>query len=718
VHVFRGAGTHLVGNGDSARLRPGAIRVLRQSSPLPRASFLASVPKIRASALSRAASPAKTPGTDFSGSAGGGTGKVARGSSGEWAGLSFRSNLKENLMSSKNQESSVQMLPLNQLKKSSRNVRQVAHDKAHIEALAASIAAQGQIQNLVVETEKDGEGRPTGSYLVNVGEGRRQAFLLRVKRKEIKATEPVRCVVDDTHDARSLSLAENDIRANMHPADQFEAFKRLIDSGLSAETVAAQFGVSSLVVTRRLKLANVAPMFLGLYREDKVTLEQLMALALTDDHDRQRKVWSDLPVYRRTPDGLRQALTAAEIATGSAVAKFVSLKAYEKAGGAIRRDLFSDQQDEGFVLDTELLWKLANKKLERQATKLKGEGWAWVEIMPELDYSALSAFGRVSSISREATTTEKEELERLNLQLDETRQQLAEAEDEDERIDFLEQLEEEIGDKIEAIEEGMQVSDPEQRAVAGAVVCIDRSGKAKLETGLLRAEDARKFQKSQRAASREASSEPRVHSAALARRLTAHWTLALCATVAQRPDVALLALVHRLAVLTFFDIARWNKKGIQVDTRRTDFRVYGEDLVNSMAQQAMTEMEQAWRARLPQDVAQLFGWLAVQEQSVVLDLCAYCVATTLDGVSADEGGDDLSVVANAAGLDMRHWWAPTADHYLKSVPKARIFEALKEAGAAPDATLNQLKKSDLAAAAERQLAGTGWLPGLLRPAAA
>jgi ParB family chromosome partitioning protein len=67
---------------------------------------------------------------------------------------------------------------------------------------------------------------------------------------------------------------------------------------------------------------------------------------------------------------------------------------------------------------------------------------------------------------------------------------------------------------------------------------------------------------------------------------------------------------------------------------------------------------------------------------------------------------------------MRHWWAPTADHYLKSVPKARIFEALKEAGAAPDATLNQLKKSDLAAAAERQLAGTGWLPGLLRPAAA
>lgn len=61
-------------------------------------------------------------------------------------------------MTSKNGDSQVQMIVLNRLKKSPRNVRQVPHPAAHIEAFAAGTAAQGQIQNLAVETERDGEG--------------------------------------------------------------------------------------------------------------------------------------------------------------------------------------------------------------------------------------------------------------------------------------------------------------------------------------------------------------------------------------------------------------------------------------------------------------------------------------------------------------------------------------------------------------------------------
>ena len=102
----------------------------------------------------------------------------------------------------------------------------IPHTKAHIEALADSIEAHGQIHNLVVETEMDDEGRATGCYLVTAGEGRRLAHLLRVKRKRIKATEPVRCIVDDTHNANALSLAEN-IHEQCTRPDQFQAFKRL-----------------------------------------------------------------------------------------------------------------------------------------------------------------------------------------------------------------------------------------------------------------------------------------------------------------------------------------------------------------------------------------------------------------------------------------------------------------------------------------------------------
>lgn len=47
----------------------------------------------------------------------------------------------------------VLFVPLNKLKKSPRNARKTPHSEAHIEALAASIAAKGMLQNLVVEPE-------------------------------------------------------------------------------------------------------------------------------------------------------------------------------------------------------------------------------------------------------------------------------------------------------------------------------------------------------------------------------------------------------------------------------------------------------------------------------------------------------------------------------------------------------------------------------------
>ncbi|WP_420831295.1 ParB N-terminal domain-containing protein [Bradyrhizobium acaciae] len=72
---------------------------------------------------------------------------------------------------------------LNKLKKSPKNVRKMPHTEADIEALAASIAAHGLLQNLVVGPEIDGS-KPTGCYPVNIGEGRKQAVLLRAKRKD------------------------------------------------------------------------------------------------------------------------------------------------------------------------------------------------------------------------------------------------------------------------------------------------------------------------------------------------------------------------------------------------------------------------------------------------------------------------------------------------------------------------------------------------------
>src|ERR1700733_5569358 len=225
-------------------------------------------------------------------------------------------------MKRSNQQLHIQSIGLDKLKKSDENVRKVPHTSADIKALANSIGAHGQIQNLVVKTEQDAQGNATGFYLVTAGEGRRLAQLLRVKRKKIKADHPMPCIIDDTHHASAVSLAENDIRRPTHPADQFTAFKALADAGQSLDDIAAQFSVTPLVVKQRLKLANVAPEFIERYRKGAVDLSVLMALALTDDHAKQHEVWKSLRKYEQHASVIRDRLTQQEVAVDEPIVQF------------------------------------------------------------------------------------------------------------------------------------------------------------------------------------------------------------------------------------------------------------------------------------------------------------------------------------------------------------------------------------------------------------
>ena len=144
------------------------------------------------------------------------------------------------------QDGDIIEVPLNKLKKSPRNARRTPHAGADIETLAASIAAKGVLQAPVVEPETGEDGAGTGFYLVTIGEGRRLALRLLAQRKQIKKSEPVRCVVDLSNDPHEISLDENVTRFRMHPADEFEAFRRLSEErGLSAEEVGARFGISA-----------------------------------------------------------------------------------------------------------------------------------------------------------------------------------------------------------------------------------------------------------------------------------------------------------------------------------------------------------------------------------------------------------------------------------------------------------------------------------------
>jgi ParB family chromosome partitioning protein len=105
-----------------------------------------------------------------------------------------------------------------------------------------------------------------------------------------------------------------------------------------------------------------------------------------------------------------------------------------------------------------------------------------------------------------------------------------------------------------------------------------------------------------------------------------------------------------------------------------------------------------------------------------LALLAYCAACSVDAVQKRHLRGDAEhlghagQLATALSLDMAAWWQPTAANYLNRVSKQRILEAVTE-GVSPEAAENfaKLKKDALVAHAEQRLAGTGWLPALLRP---
>jgi ParB family chromosome partitioning protein len=258
-------------------------------------------------------------------------------------------------------------IPLNKLVGSPLNVRKTGGQT--IENLAASIQAHGLLHNLVVTKATKGD-----KHQVIAGARRLAALNKLAKEKVLPKTFDVPCRVIDAEASTESSLAENTIRQAMHPADQFMAFQQLVADGFGFEEIAARFGVSATTVRQRLKLANVAPRLFELYRTDEINLDQLMALAVTDDRAAQERVWDSAQEWNRNPNVLRRALTETMVDVArDPRARFVGIEAYINAGGLIERDLFQPEH-EGYLTDPAKLDRLAAEKLENVAAEVRGEG--------------------------------------------------------------------------------------------------------------------------------------------------------------------------------------------------------------------------------------------------------------------------------------------------------------------------------------------------------
>jgi ParB family chromosome partitioning protein len=618
------------------------------------------------------------------------------------------------------------LIPLSRLRPSSRNVRKSGG--ASIPELASSIARVGLLQNLTVVAAPDGE-----HYEVVAGRRRLAALKLLVKRRKLAKDHAVHCLLVPDDAARTVSLTENVQREAMSPIEELFAWKDLAAEGRPVEDIAADFGVTPLVVQRRLKLANVSPRLLADFETQAVTLEQLMALAITDDHAAQEAAFYDSPQWQRNPEALRDHLTSEEIdASRDAVACFVGQEAYEQAGGGIRRDLFADERNGIFLTDGALLESLARGKLASMVEQVQAEGWAWVDAAPRATSADLYQFQRARSTRREPNKLEAKRIAKLEAQQAKLQDRVDDENEDmtDEQAQALHTEMDELGNELETIERGLIEYPPAVLTLAGAVVSVDHAGAVVVHRGLLREEQAKALRTKEQQESGTAGngSGPDASAAEpaklgisekLAKRLSAHRTVALQAEVARHPQIALVAVVHRLALRVVGDAYRLEGSPVNISASPQDgLGLHAPDIAESPAAIGMAEVRQAWIDRLPKDPDALFAELLAFPQQELLSLLAVCVASTVGAVTTGESDTPAVLLAQAVELDMHDWWTPTAAGYFAHVSKAKTLEAVQVFAPEQVNRLAKLKKAEIASEAERLAAGTGWLPVMFQKAAA
>jgi ParB family chromosome partitioning protein len=648
-------------------------------------------------------------------------------------------------------------IPFNKLSLSQSNVR---HLKAgvSIDDLAEDIARRGLLQSLNVRPVLDAAGIETGVFEIPAGGRRYRALQRLVQQKRLSKTAPIPCIVRDPAVAVSAeedSLAENVQRVALHPLDQFRAFKALCDQGAAEEEIAARFFVPPTVVKQRLRLASVSEKLLGVYAEDGMTLDQLMAFTVTTDQVRQEQVWAALQQsYDKEPYLIRRQLTESAVRAADRRARFVSVAAYEAAGGVVLRDLFEDDGG-GWLQDVALLDRLATEKLAAEAEKIATEGWKWIEVAVDFRYGHDHHLRRLNGVQIELTADEQATFDALT-----TEQATLES-----KYQSADELPDEVDARLGEIETALAAF--EDRPVrynsaeiprAGAFVSIDPDGRLSVDRGYVRPEDEPTPATNEDSAEDGPCSPDGTALATPAQRsvitiggdkpdddsddgaikplperlvseLTAHRTLALRDAVASNPHVAMTALLHKLCLDTFQHSAPGTC--LEVSVRHVFFPVQAPDLKDSLSAKAVGERQKAWEAELPKDGDALWDWLSDLDDDRRAALLAHCVSFGVNALyeKGDRyGGPGVSVhgvqqrlaqadrLARAVGLDMvAAGWRPTVDNYLGRVTKPRILEAVREAKADhASQLLDHLKKGEMAQEAERLLDGTGWLPEPLR----
>jgi ParB family chromosome partitioning protein len=654
-------------------------------------------------------------------------------------------------------------IPFNRIHLSNDNVREVDVE-AGLDELTSDIdRREDLVQGINVRAIRDADGNETGKFESPAGGRRYRAIARLVASGRFPEDGLVPCLVKKANAKTSAiddSLAENTFRIALHPLDQFRAFKRMVDGGMSHEEVASAYFTTERYVEQRLVLAKVSPKLHEVYAENGMTLKTLEAFTAHPDHERQEQVWDAVrQSHHKEPWQIREMLTQTEVPASDKRTLFVGLDAYLAAGGPLLPRYLFDDDEEGWLEDVPLLDRLVAEKLKAAADAVAGEGWKWVEADLDLPYGYDYDLRGMVGTPAELTAKERRQREKLR---DEQERLEAKYPAGQELPDEIDRRLGEIEKQLEAFERRPTVFDPAEIAIGGAFVTIDEDGALVIDRGWVRPEDepvetvdtAGAEQQTgmdgddddndgiARAApttvvtvnGQPAEPEEEVDvikplPEKLVIELSAHRTIALRNAVGSNPHIAMTALLHKLVRDTF----RRGTRGatVQVSVHEVYCSNQGTDLKTTPYAKAVDERHAAWKAQVPTGDDQLWDWLATLDADSRMALLAHCMsiginalyerpnpmsATGLSEKQLQARMAEADRLARVTDLDMAEaGFRPTVANYFGRVPKRKILEAVSEAvGDGIAYLLADKKKDEMASEAEERLANTGWLPEPLR----
>jgi ParB family chromosome partitioning protein len=363
------------------------------------------------------------------------------------------------------------------------------------------------------------------------------------------------------------------------------------------------------------------------------------------------------------------------------------------------------------------------------------EGWKWASVHIDFPHAhgMRRSYPHAVDLSEEdaaAYGAAQEEYDRLSSEYEGYEELPDEA---DRRLGELEA-------EIERIDAKRHAYDADEIERGGVFVILNHDGTARIERGFIRAEDEAPEPEGTEDATvteegeivgegdaedaepqpddEEAEDAEKPLSDGLIRDLTAHRTLGLRLALGEQPDRALVAVVHALAAQTFY--RGCEASCLEIRLTSAYLASHADGIEDTPAAKALADRHAGWASDMPRDVADLWGFVAGLDHASVMALLAHCAALTVNAVrlpweQKPNARATVEKLASAVTLDMTAHWTPTVRTYLGRVTQAHILAAVREAvGDEAAERIAGLKKTEMAQAAEQLLAGTGWLPSVLR----